>query len=238
MTLHRAIANSPAEATLAAQFAVVRGATPSTWREAAFRRFEQAGLPTRRVEAWHYTDLRAALTSPLPIAGAPGAAAIEAARGVLAALTRVAATRFVLVDGHYIAALSDAPPPGVSLAPAAPEAPAVGELDAMAALNVALATGGCAIAIEPGADAPPIEVVHTVTPGAGGLFAPRDQPGRRRTRRRGRALRGRRCGDAAQRLDLDRPCGGRTGLARRLDRGRRRLAYRKPDRDPRGSCRA
>ena len=171
MTLHRAIANSPAEATLAAQFAEVRGATPSSRREAAFRRFEQAGLPTRRVESWHYTDLRAALTSPLPIAHAPDAAAIEAARAALAALARVAATRFVLLDGHYVAALSDAPPPGVSLAPAAPEAPAAGEIDAMAALNVALALGGCAIAIEPGAEAPPIEVVHYVTPGAGAIYS-------------------------------------------------------------------
>ena len=28
-------------------------------REAAFRRFERAGLPHRRVEEWKYTDLRA-----------------------------------------------------------------------------------------------------------------------------------------------------------------------------------
>ena len=160
MNLHRAITKTTTEAALAAQFAAVRGATPSVWREAAFRRFEEAGLPTRRVESWHYTDLRAALTSPSPIACAPDAAAIEAARGAFAALARLAATRFVLLDGHYVPALSDAPPPGVSLAPAAPEAPAVREADAMTALNAALALGGCAIAIEPGVAAPPIEVVH------------------------------------------------------------------------------
>ena len=171
MNLHRAITKTTTEAALAAQFAAVRGATPSVWREAAFRRFEEAGLPTRRVESWHYTDLRAALTSPSPIACAPDAAAIEAVRGAFAALARLAATRFVLFDGHYVPALSDAPPPGVSLAPAAPEAPAVGEADAMTALNAALALGGCAIAIEPGVAAPPIEVIHYLTPGAGAVYS-------------------------------------------------------------------
>ena len=80
-------------------------------REAAFRRFEEAGLPTRRVEAWHYTDMRAALTRPAPPAVAPDDAAIAAARRQLAALPRLAATRFVMLDGRFVAALSDRSPP-------------------------------------------------------------------------------------------------------------------------------
>ena len=120
MTLHRAIAKTAAETTLAEQFARLTGAAPSPRREAAFRRFEEAGLPTRRVEAWHYTDLRAALATAAPLAEAPDAAAIEAARRSLASLPRAGEARLVLLDGRFVAALSDPPPAGVALVAAAP----------------------------------------------------------------------------------------------------------------------
>jgi Fe-S cluster assembly protein SufD len=171
MTLHRAIAKTAAEATLAAQFAALRGGPSVAQREAAFRRFEEAGLPTRRVEAWHYTDLRAALATAAPLAKAPGAAAIEAARRSLASLERLGAARLVLLDGHYVAALSDAPPPGVAVAPQAPEAPAPDTADVMVWLNVALAQGGCAITVEAGGSAPLLEVVHCHTPGAAAVYS-------------------------------------------------------------------
>lgn len=163
MTMHRAIAKTAAETTLAEQFSALRGAAASTRRETAFRRFEEAGLPTRRVESWHYTDLRAALASAAPLAKAPDSAAIEAAGRSLASLARPGGTRLVLVDGRYAAALSDAPPAGVAVMPGAPEAPALGEADAMLSLNIALAQGGCAITIEPGVCAPLIEIVHCFT---------------------------------------------------------------------------
>jgi Fe-S cluster assembly protein SufD len=172
MNTHRAIVKTAAETSLAEQFAASRGATPSARREAAFRRFEEAGLPTRRVESWHYTDLRAALASAAPLAKAPDAAAIEIARRLLASHARVGAVRLVLVDGRFVAALSDAPPAGVSLDPAAPEALALGDADAMLSLNIALAQGGLAIAIEPGAEAPLIEIVHCFTaPGAAAVYS-------------------------------------------------------------------
>ncbi len=163
MTLHRAIAKTAAETTLAEQFAALSGAAPSPRREAAFRRFEETGLPTRRVEAWHYTDLRAALATAAPLAKAPDAAAIEAARRSLASLPRAGATRLVLLDGRFVAALSDPPPAGVALVAAAPEAPALAAADAMLALDVALTLGGCALTIEPGGEAPRIEIVHCLS---------------------------------------------------------------------------
>jgi Fe-S cluster assembly protein SufD len=163
MTLHRAIAKTAAETTLAEQFAALSGAAPSPRREAAFRRFEEAGLPTRRVEAWHYTDLRAALATAAPLAKAPDAATIEAARRSLASLPRAGATRLVLLDGRFVAALSDPPPAGVALVAAAPEAPALAAADAMLALDVALTLGGCALTIEPGGEAPRIEIVHCLS---------------------------------------------------------------------------
>jgi Fe-S cluster assembly protein SufD len=168
MTLHRAIAKTAAESLLAEQFAALRGgsSSPSPAREAAFRRFEEAGLPSRRVEAWHYTDLRAALTTAAPLAEAPDAAAIASTRQTLASLARVGAVRLVLLDGRFVATLSDPPPAGVAIAPAAPEAPTLAGVDAMLALNLALTQGGCALTVAPGAEAPPIEIVHCFS-GAG-----------------------------------------------------------------------
>ncbi|HEY1941036.1 MAG TPA: SufD family Fe-S cluster assembly protein [Roseiarcus sp.] len=171
MSLERVIAKTAAETTLAAQFAALRSAAPSVQREAAFRRFEQSGLPTRRVESWHYTDLRAALVSAAPIAAAPAAAAIEAARGMLASLARIGASRVALVDGHYVAALSDAPPSGVAIFPVTPDTPPLGDADPVLALNVALAQGGCALTFEAGADAPLVEIVHIFTPGAEAVYS-------------------------------------------------------------------
>ncbi len=165
MTLHRAIAKTAAETTLAEQFAASRGAAPSARREAAFRRFEEAGLPTRRVEAWHYTDLRAALANAAPIAKAPDAAAIEAARATLGSLPRVGGARLVLLDGRFIAALSDAPPTGVAVAPTAPETAPLADADAMLSLNLALTLGGCSLSIEAAAQAPLVEIIHCFTAG-------------------------------------------------------------------------
>ena len=45
-------------------------------RKAAFDRFAGVGLPSRRVEAWHYTDLRAKLRAAPPRAKKPDAAAL------------------------------------------------------------------------------------------------------------------------------------------------------------------
>ena len=44
-----------------------RGASRRRPALAAFARFAAAGLPTRRIEAWHYTDLRASMADAAPI---------------------------------------------------------------------------------------------------------------------------------------------------------------------------
>src|ERR1700744_6263648 len=79
MTAH-VLNRSAAERTLARQFAEQQEREPSSAGAAAFGRFAAAGLPTRRVEAWHYTDLRASLTDAGPILPSPTAGDIEAAR--------------------------------------------------------------------------------------------------------------------------------------------------------------
>ena len=72
-----------AEQDLLASFALDAGGAPQ--RQAAFERFARAGLPSRRVEAWHYTDLRAKLRAAPPSAPTPDAAALAHAREKLAA---------------------------------------------------------------------------------------------------------------------------------------------------------
>ena len=116
MTAH-VVNRSAAERTLARQFAEQERREPSPARAAAFARFAAAGLPTRRVEAWHYTDLRASMADAAPILAAPTRADIEAARSRLAGRERFAAgPQVVLLGGRFIAELSDRLPTGVSIA--------------------------------------------------------------------------------------------------------------------------
>jgi len=160
-----------AEAKLAADFADARKVLPGSGavhalRTAAFDSFVVAGLPSRRVEAWHYTDLRGALREALPMAAQPPASATSALRVRLEKLVpRIAGLktwRLVLVDGYFIADLSDAAalPKGVrvmSLADAlvCGDAAAVellaarglGESDAALALNTAFMQGGVLVDI-------------------------------------------------------------------------------------------
>ena len=159
MTAH-VVNRSAAERTLSRQFAEQERREPSPARSAAFARFAATGLPTRRVEAWHYTDLRASMADASPILAAPGRADIEAARSRLAGRERFAAgAQVVLLGGRFIPELSDRLPTGVSIAegPVAPNAVD----DPLAALNEALSPSGCTISVAREAKvAEPITVVH------------------------------------------------------------------------------
>ncbi len=101
-----------AESALAANFAAAKGALPGAGavaelRDQAFRRFETAGLPHRRVEEWKYTDLRALMRDAKPLAGVPDAAAKARAEGAGAMLASIEARRIVFVDGVLVPELSD-----------------------------------------------------------------------------------------------------------------------------------
>jgi Fe-S cluster assembly protein SufD len=100
-----------AEMALAASFASAKGALPGAaavagLREQAFRQFDAAGLPHRRVEEWKYTDLRALMRDAKPLAGMPDAAAKARAKNVGANLA-IEARRIVFVDGAFVPELSD-----------------------------------------------------------------------------------------------------------------------------------
>jgi Fe-S cluster assembly protein SufD len=166
MTLHSLRTRTAAETALAEQFAAAQGALPALDRQASFRAFAAKGLPTRRDEAWHYTDLRALFANAAPLASAPDAAAIAAARQILAMRARLGATAFVIVDGRYVPELSDAPPHGVTVASLAQGGRTSGNADALLALNGALAQGGCVVTVAAGAKiAARIEIVHLMSAG-------------------------------------------------------------------------
>ena len=101
-----------AELRLAEVFAAAKAELPGAAaiaerRAAAFRRFEEQGLPHRRVEEWKYTDLRALMRDAKGLAGAPDTAAIGRAVGAGAILAGTGARRLVFVDGSFVAKLSD-----------------------------------------------------------------------------------------------------------------------------------
>jgi Fe-S cluster assembly protein SufD len=153
---------STAEEGLFRQFAEQERGEPSPARASAFARFAQAGLPTRRVEAWHYTDLRAAMADAAPVLAAPTPAEIEAARLRLSGRERFApGTQLVLLGGRYIGELSDRLPAGVSVTEGAVAANRVD--DPLAALNEALSPSGRTISVARGVEVrEPITILHLV----------------------------------------------------------------------------
>jgi Fe-S cluster assembly protein SufD len=164
MNLRVIAPRTAAETALAEQFAALKGGDPDG--AAAFAAFATSGLPTRRNEAWHYTDLRAAMTSAAPLAPAPDAGRIEAARALLAARPKTSGARFVLLDGRYVAELSDAPPAGLQ-ASIAPRSTVSTDLDAVVCLNGAFAAQGLHLALANGVKlAVRVEIVHCSSVGA------------------------------------------------------------------------
>lgn len=115
MALNVEIMKTKAEKAFAEHFAAIANKLPDgpvdrQARDAAMARFDELGLPHRRLEAWKYTDLRntlGAVAEPA-VAGAPGLS--EAELGV--ALGRLAgfdAYRAVFVNGHLDTSLSELP---------------------------------------------------------------------------------------------------------------------------------
>ncbi len=163
----RAIKTS-AEQALAAAYAAARGTLPgkgavAKLREAAFARFDAAGLPHRRVEEWKYTDLRALMREAYPLAAPPDAAAKARAKKAASILAGVDCRRLTFVDGAFAPDLSDlSPEPGLTiggmadaLAKGDPQVSQVGKVfetaDAAVALNTALMGDGAVIRVADGA---------------------------------------------------------------------------------------
>ena len=166
-----------AETALGDMFARLRadlpgGETARRLRDAAFASVAAKGLPNRRVEDWKYTDLRALMRDARPVADAPGAAELDAARALLP-LGEADARRIVFVNGRLAPTLSDIDvvEPGLSVAPlavalagdaaSALALKGVPAENAVVALNTAFVADGLVIAVADGAEvARPIHVVN------------------------------------------------------------------------------
>jgi Fe-S cluster assembly protein SufD len=161
MTAH-AVPRSNAESTLVKQFEAQGELARSPRRAAAFKRFAERGLPTRRVESWHYTDLRAALADAAPLAPSPDRTAIEAAGRALQGRKKLGAARLVLLNGRLVEGLSDSLPAGAAVVSRAGKPLAVD--DPMVALAEAMSLGGCGVEVSDGAEIDePIEILHIVS---------------------------------------------------------------------------
>src|ERR1700744_2135493 len=161
---------TPAEKTLISLYASEKDRLPGNapvkaLRAEAFADFERTGLPHRRIESWHYTDLRSQVREAAPLF-APGSSEFEdSLRHVQPGVPD--GYCLVLLDGLFVPELSDLDDlPGSvnvrSLADvlAAGDAALVERLapkglgtgDPALSLNAALMQGGVVVDIAPGAE--------------------------------------------------------------------------------------
>lgn len=136
----------------------------SSSREAAFRSFEQSGLPHRRIEAWHYTDLRSLLRDAPQLAAKPQSHVLQRAAEKAWSTDQISTTRVMLVNGFYDESLSSfALPKGVRVTDVFKAlggdaqsvfhqhvGKAIQSSDALIDLNTAFMNGGVVIEIEAG----------------------------------------------------------------------------------------
>ncbi len=111
-----------AEIALAQEFTAHKVSLPGNaathdLRDAAFDVIATQGLPHRRVEHWHYTDLRKELRHVQPLAALPTTKQIAKAKDAIEPHHRDGILKLVLLDGAFIAELSDlaAMPDGVKI---------------------------------------------------------------------------------------------------------------------------
>lgn len=179
-----AVERALAEAFHASKAALPGSTEVSKWREGSFKAFSASGLPHRRIETWHYTDLRALIRESLPLAIPPTPATVEALGKQFS--SDAPKQRLVLVDGFFVPELSDALPEGLavrSLASALTEGRSElidqlssGNLaaeDSIVSLNAALMQDGVLIEVAPGTViAEPVHLIHvTCSPGPTAHFS-------------------------------------------------------------------
>lgn len=119
-------------------------------RKAAIDALRENGLPTRRVEAFHYTDLRALMRGKPTLAERPSDAATQEIGSAFPRLVKDAAVLH-FYDGHHFDR-QEAMPDGVEVVATLPDHSVSQASDrAVEWLNVAFAQSGAQISIAPGA---------------------------------------------------------------------------------------
>jgi Fe-S cluster assembly protein SufD len=160
MNVHAQMHTAAEKALLDAYGAVVSDlpgdAGVAVKRDAAIEQLK-AGLPTKRVEAWHYTDLRRLLTKVPAFAAASAKAVAPLLEGsaVLTVVNGVAGAAKLKTDGVSVSPIADSLVDG-SFAPALT---VHGHDDAIGAMNAAFVSDGWFIDVAAGTDVgPPIEL--------------------------------------------------------------------------------
>ncbi|MGL4636541.1 MAG: Fe-S cluster assembly protein SufD [Beijerinckiaceae bacterium] len=156
-----------AETELAKLFAGAKFAGAETTRNQAFAHVEKAGLPHRRIEAWHYTDLRSLMRTAAPMAPAPSAEWASKRPWSLVKDDDV----FSFVDGWLVK--SPKVPKGVTVTSLADDSGAFASAlnkgvdlsgDIVTSLNTAFMTGGLLIEVAAGvAVADPLSLAFETT---------------------------------------------------------------------------
>lgn len=162
MNIHAAPQLTPAETALVEAFGERLSLLPGDGavmvkRDGAIEQVK-AGLPTRRIEAWHYTDLRRLLTSVPAFdetAKAEAVAPVLEGSAVFSVLNGYSAEKTARVEGVTVARVADKLTDG-SFAPALDPR---GADDAVGALNTAFVADGYFLDIADGAElAQPLEL--------------------------------------------------------------------------------
>lgn len=130
-------------------------------RGEAIAALKSNGLPTRKVEAFHYTDLRALLRGEFSVAAQPSEDAARDAGAVFPRLVEGAAVLHFR-DGHFVD-FSEQMPSGVAVSSRLPKSThEQTSADALSQLNTAFATGGAQITVQAGAKVEQIVgIAHT-----------------------------------------------------------------------------
>jgi Fe-S cluster assembly protein SufD len=176
---------TPAEKALISLYASEKDRLPGNkavkaLRSQAFAEFERSGLPHRRIESWHYTDLRSQLREAAPLFTAGSSEFEDSLRHVQPKIPEGYA--LVLLDGTFVPELSDLDelPPGLtvrSLADVLASGDAtlverlapkgLGTGDPALSLNAALMQGGAVVDIAPGTElAKPLIILSVMSAGA------------------------------------------------------------------------
>jgi Fe-S cluster assembly protein SufD len=166
--------SEPVDQRLAALFEKRKCEGARELRAAAWKQFARGGLPNRRVESWHYTDLRAALREIAP-ASEPTREAVALAQSPDRVSYCVHRGQFAAHDDELAKTPASVSVTSLRDALAQGDADVIAALaprcdDAAVALNAALMQDGVVLRIAPGAQIEPAINFVTIPPAGEAAF--------------------------------------------------------------------
>lgn len=140
-----------------AMLAAATQAPASAARDSAVALLRERGLPTRRVEAWHYTDLRNLIKGFPGLVESASKPEVEAWLGSTTAI--IPSARLSFLNGRLV--VEDAMPAGVTAKAASPATGFRDASDMVGIVNAMFASRGVEIVVADGAQVEaPVELLH------------------------------------------------------------------------------